>query len=153
MSSLNIKINQKLPELKLRLNNGDEIKNDYFTGKKAVMYFYPKDDTSGCTTEALEFSKYIKEFSSKNCIVVGISKDSVKSHCNFIAKHSLTVLLATDESDVCEQLGIWQEKSMYGKKYMGIARTTILLNENGEIIKIWEKVKPEGHAAEVLQSL
>jgi thioredoxin-dependent peroxiredoxin len=131
--------------------DGKPSKASDYRGKKLVLYFYPKDDTSGCTKEAQEFSALSAEFSKAGAVVVGISKDSEKSHSKFIAKYDLKVALGSDESgDVCEAFGVWVEKSMYGKKYMGIERSTFLIDAHGKIARVWRKVKVPGHAAEVL---
>jgi thioredoxin-dependent peroxiredoxin len=122
-------------------------------GKNVVLYFYPKDNTSGCTLEATDFTARIADFAAANTIVAGVSKDSVKSHEKFRAKHGLDVILLSDESgDVCERYGVWVEKSMYGKKYMGIERATFLIDATGRVRRIWRKVKVPGHVAEVLEA-
>ena len=119
--------------------------------RKAVLYFYPKDDTPGCTTEALDFTRLGPDFAAAGTVVIGISKDSVAAHDKFCNKHGLGVILASDaEGDVCERYGVWGEKSMYGRTYMGIERTTILVDDTGRISRIWPKVKVKGHADEVL---
>lgn len=120
-------------------------------GRAAVIYFYPKDDTPGCTKEAQAFRDAAGDFAAAGVTVVGISKDSVAKHDKFKAKHDLNFVLASDaESDVCERFGVWVEKSMYGKKYMGIERATFLVDANGTVRRAWRKVKVPGHAAEVL---
>ena len=120
--------------------------------KKMVIYFYPKDDTPGCTTEAQDFRDNMAAFEKAGFVVIGISKDSVEKHDKFKAKHKLNFTLASDEnSDVCEQFGVWVEKNMYGKKYMGIQRATFLVDWRGEVAMVWPKVKVEGHVKEVLQ--
>ena len=119
--------------------------------KKVVLYFYPKDDTSGCTREALDFTEHGQAFDAAGAVVVGVSKDSVKSHDKFVAKHGLGIALVSDEGgDICERYGTWVEKSMYGKKYMGIERTTVLIDGEGKIARVWNKVKVPGHVEEVL---
>ena len=119
--------------------------------QKVVLYFYPKDDTSGCTAEALDFTARAADFAAAGAVVVGVSKDSVKSHDKFIAKHALGIALVSDEeSGICESYGTWVEKSMYGKKYMGIERTTVLIDGAGRIARVWSKVKVPGHVDEVL---
>jgi thioredoxin-dependent peroxiredoxin len=124
-----------------------------FAGQKLVIYFYPKDDTSGCTKEAQEFSALAADFAKAGTTVIGISKDSVKSHAKFTGKYALSVGLGSDESgDVCEAFGVWVEKSMYGKKYMGIERSTFLIDASGTIAQVWRKVKVPGHAADVLET-
>ncbi len=122
-------------------------------GKIVIIFFYPKDDTTACTREALSFTEKAVEFAALGAVVVGISKDSVKSHDKFQAKHTLDVLLASDEDGaVCGQYGVWREKSMYGRKYMGIERSTFLINQKGKIVKTWRKVKVAGHVDDVLAS-
>jgi thioredoxin-dependent peroxiredoxin len=124
-----------------------------YQGKMLVLYFYPKDDTSGCTKEGQEFTALVAEFAKAGVVVLGASKDSVKSHAKFIAKYDLAVELASDESGaLCEAFGVWVEKSMYGKKYMGIERSTFLIGADGKIAQVWRKVKVPGHAAAVLEA-
>ena len=119
-----------------------------------VLFFYPRDDTSGCTKEALAFTALQADFAALGAQVVGISKDSVASHDKFVAKYQLTIPLLSDENDtVCETFGVWKEKSMYGKTYMGIERSTFLIDQDGQIAKEWRKVKVPGHAEAVLQTL
>ncbi len=121
--------------------------------KKVVLYFYPKDDTSGCTKEAVGFTERATAFDAAGAVVVGVSKDSVKSHDKFIAKHGLGIALVSDEDgDICERYGTWVEKNMYGKKYMGIERTTVLIDGQGKIARVWNKVKVPGHVEEVLEA-
>ncbi|ABR30601.1 peroxiredoxin [Thermosipho melanesiensis] len=123
-------------------------------GKWVVLYFYPKDNTKGCTTEAVEFSELLDEFEKLGAVVIGVSSDSIESHKKFIAKHNLRVNLFSDENKkVLEKLGIWQLKKMYGREYYGIVRTTVLINPDGKIAYVWEKVKAKGHAKEVLEKL
>ncbi len=123
-------------------------------GRALVLYFYPKDDTSGCTREAQDFSALAADFDAAGADIVGISRDSVKSHAKFAAKYDLKVALGSDEGGAAtEAFGVWVEKSMYGKKYMGIERATFLINSGGRIARIWRKVKVPGHAAEVLEAV
>ena len=123
-------------------------------GRKLVVYFYPKDDTTGCTREAQDFTAIAPDFAKAGADIVGISKDSVKSHAKFIGKYDLKVVLGSDESgEVCEAFGVWVEKSMYGRNYMGIERATFLIGANGKIAQIWRKVKVAGHAAAVLEAV
>jgi thioredoxin-dependent peroxiredoxin len=125
-----------------------------YLGKVLVLYFYPKDDTSGCTKEGQEFTALAADFAKAGAVVLGASKDSVKSHAKFIAKYDLAVELASDESGaLCEAFGVWVEKSMYGKKYMGIERATFLIGADGKIARVWRKVKVPGHAAAVLEAV
>ncbi len=123
-------------------------------GRKLVLYFYPKDDTSGCTKEAQEFTALASEFADAGADIVGISKDSVKSHAKFAAKYGLSIGLGSDEDGkVCEAYGVWVEKSMYGKKYMGIERSTFLIGTDGKVAQVWRKVKVPGHAEAVLEAV
>jgi len=125
-----------------------------FKGKWVVLYFYPKDNTSGCTLEAIDFSRLKNEFEKMNCIIIGISKDSQKSHCRFIEKHNISVLLLSDEShEVAEEFGAWGKKKLYGREYEGTIRSTFIIGPDGNILKEWRKVKVKGHAQEVLESL
>ena len=122
-------------------------------GKIVVIFFYPKDDTTACTQEALSFTEKAVEFTALDAVVIGISRDSVKSHDKFQAKHKLTVVLGSDEDGaVCGQYGVWRQKSMYGRNYMGIERSTFLINQKGKIVKTWRKVKVAGHIDDVLAS-
>jgi peroxiredoxin Q/BCP len=125
-----------------------------FAGKSVVLYFYPKDDTSGCTKEAVGFTEKLADFEAAGAVVIGVSKDSVKKHDKFKEKHALGVILASDEeTDVCERYGVWVEKSMYGKKYMGIERATFLIGPDGVIKQAWRKVKVPGHVDAVLKAV
>jgi len=126
---------------------------DYKGKKNVVIYFYPKDDTPGCTTESKDFRDYLEAFEKANTVIIGISKDSVSSHDAFKEKHCLPFALASDEAgDVCERYGVWTEKNMYGKKYMGIQRATFLIGTDGNIAKSWPKVSVEGHVSDVLKA-
>ena len=121
---------------------------------KVVLYFYPKDDTPGCTTEALDFTRLAADFAAAGAVVVGISKDSLALHCKFSAKHGLGIHLASDEAgDTCERYGVWREKSMYGKTFMGIERSTVVIDSAGKVAALWPKVKVAGHAEEVLEKV
>ena len=123
-------------------------------GRNVVVYFYPRADTSGCTKEAIAFSSLLADFEAANCVVIGISKDSVAKQAKFRAKHDLKTLLGSDEdTKVCEQFGVWMEKSMYGKTYMGIQRATFVIDRQGKIAAVWPKVKVAGHAEEVLETV
>jgi peroxiredoxin Q/BCP len=142
------------PDFTLPRDGGGEITLSGLRPKAVVLYFYPKDDTPGCTKEAIAFSGLAAEFEAAGAVVVGVSKDSAAKHDKFIAKHGLGVILASDEdSDVCERYGTWVEKSMYGKKYMGIERSTFLIDGAGVIRAAWPKVKVPGHAEEVLAAV
>ena len=122
-------------------------------GKKMVVFFFPRADTSGCTKESIAFSELMDDFAATNCVVIGISKDTPAKQAKFREKHGLTCLLGADhESDVCEQFGVWVEKSMYGKKYMGIQRASFLIDANGKVAETWPKVKVDGHANAVLEA-
>jgi len=122
-------------------------------GRKVVLYFYPKDDTSGCTKEAIEFSGLADDFAAADAVVIGVSKDSVASHAKFRAKYDLGVTLASDpDGAAIERYGSWVEKSLYGRKYMGIDRSTFLIDRDGKVARVWRKVKVPGHAAEVLKA-
>lgn len=149
-----LKPGDKAPEFKLKSDKEEELSLKDFKGKKVILYFYPKDMTSGCTVEACDFRDNIKKIEKKNAVVIGVSADDTKSHVKFKEKYDLPFTLLSDETHkMLEDYGVWQEKSMYGKKYMGIARTTFLIDEHGKIEKVFEKVKVEGHAAEILDIL
>jgi peroxiredoxin Q/BCP len=121
---------------------------------KVVLYFYPKDNTPGCTTEALDFTRLANEFAAAGAVVIGISKDSLKKHQNFCAKHDLGIYLASDDdAGTCESYGVWAEKSMYGKTFWGIVRATYLIDSAGCVARVWPKVSVKGHAAEVLDAV
>jgi len=144
---------QKAPNFDLPRDGGGALKLSDLTGRKVVLYFYPKDDTSGCTAEAIDFSGLKPEFEKAGAVVVGVSPDSVKSHDKFKSKHDLAVeLVADEERKTLEAYGVWVEKSMYGRKYMGVERTTFLIGADGRIARIWRKVKVPGHAREVLDA-
>ncbi len=140
------------PAFELESPNGP-IRLADFAGKSLVVYFYPKDDTSGCTKEAIDFSQQIEAFAAAGAVVLGVSKDSVASHGKFAAKHDLKVMLGSDPSGtMVEAYGAWVEKSMYGRKYMGIDRSTFLVDGQGKIAAVWRKVKVPGHADAVLKA-
>lgn len=141
----------KAPDFHLARDGGSTVALKDFKGKKLVLYFYPKADTSGCTTEAKDFTRLYKEFVKAGAAVVGVSADPVKKQDAFKAKHGLETPLASDEShEMLTAYGVWGEKSMYGRKFMGIHRTTVLIGADGRIVRIWPKVKISGHAEEVL---
>lgn len=149
----NIQEGGKAPAFKLPSSGGKDVSLSSLKGKKAVLYFYPKDDTSGCTREAIDFTALLDKFAKANTRVFGISPDPVKKHAKFIEKHELGVELLSDETkSMLESYGVWAEKSMYGRKYMGVVRTTVLIDEKGKINRIWNKVKVSGHAEEVLEA-
>lgn len=142
------------PEFSVLNQDGVNIALKDFAGKKIVLYFYPKDNTPGCSTQACEFSQNYDDFASKNAVIIGISPDSVKSHESFINKQNLKHILLSDEShEICKAYGVWQVRKNYGKEYLGVARTTFIIDENGKIIKIYKSVKPAGHANKVLSEL
>lgn len=141
------------PEFSLPADGGETVALSALKGKKIVVYFYPKDDTPGCTKEAIAFSGLSADFAATNTVIIGVSPDTVAKHDKFKAKHDLTVLLAADEErQAIEGYGVWVEKSMYGKKYMGVERSTYLVDEEGKIAQIWRKVKVPGHAEAVLEA-
>lgn len=149
-----IKENLKAPNFKLPSSNNKNFEINKSLDQYLVIYFYPRDNTPGCTNEAKDFSKLYKEFKKLNCEIFGISKDSVESHKKFISKFKIPFQLLSDEKiTALKKYGAWGEKSMYGKKFMGIKRTTVLINQRGEIIKIWNNVKVKDHAKEVLSCL
>jgi peroxiredoxin Q/BCP len=142
------------PSFALPTDGGGEIALKGLKGKRVVVFFYPKDDTPGCTKEAIGFTERAGEFEAEGAVVIGISKDTVAKHDKFKAKHGLNVVLASDaESDVTERFGSWVEKSMYGRKYMGIDRSTFLIDEKGKLAKVWRKVKVPGHVDSVLDAV
>ena len=143
-------IHDKLNDFKFKIDDDEFINSKDLKGQNLIVYFYPKDDTPGCTVEAIDFSKSKNKFSKLNTKIFGVSKDSVEKHKKFINKHSLTIDLISDDGTICEKFGVWVEKSMYGKKYMGIERATFLFDEDLKLIKIWRNVKVKGHVEEVL---
>lgn len=143
----------KAPDFKLAAEGGATLALSGFKGKPVVVYFYPKDDTPGCTIEAKDFSCMVGDFKKAGVEVIGISPDSVASHEKFRKKHELDVALGSDEdTTVANAYGVWVEKSMYGKTFMGVERATFLIDGKGRIARIWRKVKVDGHAAEVLDA-
>jgi peroxiredoxin Q/BCP len=143
----------RAPAFSLPATDGREISLDGLKGRKAVLYFYPKDDTSGCTLEAQNFQALKADFAAADTQIVGVSPDSLKSHDKFRAKYGLDFTLASDKATAMLQAyGVWIEKSMYGRKYMGVERTTVLLDRAGDIAQVWSKVKVPGHAEEVLRA-
>ena len=145
---------KKAPAFNMPTDGGGKVALKDLAGKIVVLYFYPKDDTSGCTREGIEFTEALAKFKRAGAVVIGVSKDSVAKHDKFKAKHKLKVILGADEDGkVVEKYGVWIEKSMYGRKYMGINRSTFLIDEAGKIARIWHKVKIPGHVDEVLQAV
>lgn len=147
-------VGDALPAIALDTPDGGKVSPADFAGRKLVLFFYPKDDTPGCTTENIDFSALKAEFEAAGVALLGVSKDPPAKHAKFAAKHSLTVPLASDaaEGGLSDALGIWTEKSMYGRTYMGMERTTYLVDTAGKIARVWRKVKVKGHAAEVLEA-
>ena len=147
-------IGQTAPQFELPRDGGGTLSLASLKGKSVVLYFYPKDDTSGCTAEAIDFSALKADFERAGAVVIGISPDSAKSHTKFKSKHDLSVdLVADEERKSLEAYGVWVEKSMYGRKYMGVERSTFLIAPDGSIARIWKKVKVPGHAKEVLEAV
>lgn len=141
-----------MPDIALETPDGGSVRPSDFRGRRAVVWFYPKDNTPGCTTEAQDFSALADDFAKAGVALLGVSKDSAARHRGFIARHGLTVPLASDaaEGGLSDALGIWTEKQLYGRKFVGMVRTTYLMDEAGRIARVWHKVKVNGHAAEVL---
>jgi thioredoxin-dependent peroxiredoxin len=147
-------IGKAAPAFTLETDSGETLSLKELKGKNVVLYFYPKDDTSGCTTEACEFRDLMPRFTKGSAVILGVSPDNVKSHQKFKAKYELPfTLLADTEHAIAEKYGVWKEKSMYGRKYMGVERTTFLIDAKGVLRKVFEKVKPAGHADEVAAAL
>ncbi len=142
------------PNFSLLAIDGKKYSLKDFKGKKIVLYFYPKDDTSGCTAEACSFRDNLSAIKKKGAVVIGVSPDGIKSHEKFVSKYDLNFPLLSDESkEILTEYGVWQEKSMYGRKYMGVVRTTYVIDENGKISHIFPKVKVDGHTEEILKAL
>tara|TARA_B110000116_G_scaffold78275_1_gene67891 strand:- start:740 stop:1204 length:465 start_codon:yes stop_codon:yes gene_type:complete len=149
---MSISEGDKAPTFTLEADGESIINLKDFRGKTVVLYFYPKDSTPGCTKEACDFRDHIQAFTKRNITIIGVSKDSIKRHDNFKAKYELPFTLVSDnDNKVCEMYGTWVEKSMYGKKYMGIERSTFLIGPEGIILKVWRKVKVPGHVENVLK--
>lgn len=142
-----------LPDLELALPSGGQVNLREYAGKPLVLYFYPKDGTAGCTREAQDFSRLYEEFRALGAEVLGVSRDTPIKHRKFIDKYDLTVPLASDEQQVTEAFGVWVEKSMYGKSYMGIDRSTFLFDAQGVLARVWRKVKVPGHAIAVIEAI
>jgi peroxiredoxin Q/BCP len=150
---MSVELGNKAPDFTLPTDGAGTVTLSKLNGKKVVLYFYPKDDTSGCTAEACGFRDSFPDYGGTDAVVIGISKDSVASHDKFKKKHGLPFILASDTGgDVCEKYGVWVEKSMYGRKYMGIERATFLLDGKGVVRGVWHKVRVPGHVAEVLKA-
>ncbi len=145
---------EKAPDFILPTDGGGSVSLQQFHGKQhVVLYFYPKDDTPGCTVEAKDFAALQDQFAKADAVVIGVSKDDVSSHQRFKEKYCLPFQLASDTEGVCETYGVWGEKNMYGKKYMGVTRATFLIDKQGVIRQVWPKVKVEGHAQDVLNAV
>ena len=142
------------PDFTLPSDDAGEVTLSDYRGRKVVLYFYPKDDTSGCTTQACDLRDNLPSFSDMDAVVLGVSPDSVESHAKFRAKHDLNFpLLADEDQEVSEAYGVWKEKIMFGNKYMGIERSTFLIDEEGVVQEAWRRVRPKGHAEKVLKAL
>ncbi|SDD70641.1 thioredoxin-dependent thiol peroxidase [Kordiimonas lacus] len=151
---MSIDVGDKAPAFTLPTDGGETLSLSDFKGKKVVLYFYPKDSTPGCTTEAKDFTSLIGEFEAAGAVVLGMSKDSVKRHDNFIAKQELKVRLLSDEDGkTIEDYGVWVQKKLYGREYMGIERATFLIDGEGTVREVWHKVKVKGHAEAVLEAV
>ena len=149
-----IEVAAPAPDFTLPQSGGDDVTLSALQGQAVVLFFYPRDDTPGCTKESIGFSEQLQEFADAGAAVYGISKDSLAKHAKFTGKHDLTVPLLSDEhGTVCEDYGVWKEKNMYGKVYMGIERTTVLIAADGTIAHIWAKVKVPGHVEAVLDAV
>ena len=149
-----LKINDKIPTFSLPLSNDTLFDSNDLKKKLYIIYFYPKDNTPGCTNEAKDFSSLVEEFRKINVEVIGVSKDSIKKHLNFIEKQDLKIILGSDESgEVIEKFGVWVEKKMYGRTYMGIERSTFVISSDRKIVEIFRKVKVKNHAQNVLEKV
>lgn len=154
MPSIGLAVDDTAPDFTAPRDGGDSVTLSDFHGQKAVLYFYPRDDTPGCTTEATDFTALLSEFEAQNTVIIGVSRDTVAKHDRFRDKHDLKVILVADETGkITEDYGVWVEKKMYGKTSMGIERATFLIDEKGRIRHIWRKVKAKGHANEVLTAV
>lgn len=142
------------PDFDMPTDGGGRARLKDFAGRRVVLYFYPKADTPGCTNEAKDFTDHIAAFAAADAVVIGVSKDPVKKLDKFKSKYDLKVALASDEeTDVCERYGVWVEKSMYGRTYMGVERSTFLIGPDGRIARVWRKVSVKGHAQDVLETV
>ena len=151
---MELKEGMKAPDFTLPDNQGNNVTLSNFRGKNVILYFYPKDHTKGCTLEATNFGDNYEEIKETDTIILGVSKDSIKSHISFINKYNLPfILLSDEEGKVCELYGTWKMKKMYGREYRGIERTTFLIDKEGNIIKKFSKVKVEGHVEEIMEQL
>lgn len=154
MSDVTLETGQPAPDFTLPANNGETVSLSDFRGKYVVLYFYPRDNTPGCTQEAIDFRDAMQELEANNAVVLGVSPDSLKSHEKFSAKHGLPFLLLSDEDhQIAERYGVWQLKKMAGRTYYGIVRSTFLIDPEGRLLRQWRNVKVKGHVQEVLQAL
>lgn len=149
-----VDVQDTAPDFTLPRDGGESVTLSDLRGQPVVLFFYPRDNTAGCTKEAIGFSEHLQDFADAGALVFGISKDSLKSHDKFVAKHDLTTPLLSDENDdVCAAYGVWKEKKMYGKTFMGIERSTFLIDAQGQIAQAWHKVKVPGHVEDVLEAV
>ncbi|OEH91409.1 thioredoxin-dependent thiol peroxidase [Bacillus solimangrovi] len=148
---MTIELGMKAPDFSLPASNGEDVSLSDFRGKNVVLYFYPKDMTPGCTTQACDFSEKHESFAELDAVILGVSPDSIERHHKFIEKHDLPfLLLADEEHKLAEEYGVWQLKKNFGKEYMGIVRTTFIIDKEGNIAKVWNKVRVKGHVEEAL---
>lgn len=146
-----VEVGRKAPDFALQAGGEQRVKLSDLRGRPVVLYFYPKDDTSGCTREAIDFTERLPAFEELGAVVIGVSPDSVAKHDKFKAKHGLGIILASDEEKkTCEKYGVWVRKNMYGREYMGVERSTFLIDAQGQVSQVWRKVKVNGHADQVL---
>ena len=151
--TVELKVGDKAPDFKLTADGDSSVSLKQFKGKKVVLYFYPKDDTPGCTKEAISFTEHLNAFENANTVIIGASKDTVAKHEKFKAKHALNITLVSDEDGtLCENYGVWVLKKNYGREYMGIDRSTFLIDEKGKIAQVWRKVRVNGHVEKVLEA-
>lgn len=148
-----ISVGDEIVTFEMPVTGGGTATNADMLGKTWVLYFYPKDDTPGCTKEAIGFTAELEAFKASGATVIGVSKDTLAKHEKFIAKHDLGIRLASDDGDFCERMGVWVEKKMYGKTYWGIERATFLVGPDGKVLRVWRKVKVPGHVEEVLEAV
>jgi peroxiredoxin Q/BCP len=149
-----VEVGTPAPDFTMPADGGGSVTLSSLRGRPVVLYFYPKDDTTGCTAEACGFGEALPHFETVDATIIGVSKDSVASHDKFKKKYSLPFTLASDaETDVCERYGVWVEKNMYGRKYMGIERATFLIDKDGQVAQVWRKVKVPGHVDAVLAAV
>lgn len=154
MKTKELQIGDTAPDFTLQNQSEEEVSLKDYVGSWLVLYFYPKDNTPGCSLEAKDFTCLVDAFSECGAVVIGVSKDSIKSHNNFIEKHDLGIELLSDpEHEVMEKYGVWQMKNLYGREFMGVVRSTFLISPEGEIAHVWYKVKAKGHAEKVLETL